>query len=168
MANFNHIAIQFVNNNSLFFLFGSKINNWSRLRRNIRKKNFYCFTLHICTNTIKLCMYIWHLHKKYKIYIHNWFFLFLLWFLKIKMHFEKNKTKQKKAKWWSLIYCRVLQYVSPILALREQYWAHWQEDSTQILMAHCFQNNQVSSKTYLCSDVVRQTFYLIMPNVFCM
>lgn len=98
--------------------------------------------------------------KNTKLYIHNRFFLFLLWCLKIKMHFMKKR--------WILIYCWVLQYVIPIWAPKKQYGAHWQNKNNnkeEMLMAHCFQNNQVSSKMYLFSNSVGQnTHYWIMST----
>lgn len=55
-----------------------------------------------------LCTYDIYI-KNTKLYIHNRFFLFLLWCLKIKMLF----MKKKKDEFW---YCWVLQYINPFWA----------------------------------------------------
>lgn len=98
--------------------------------------------------------------KNTKLYIHNRFFLFLLWCLKIKMHSWKQDEF-----WYIIEYCSML-FLSELPG--SIYGAHWQNKNSknaQMLMAHCFQNNQVSSKTYLCSNSVGQnTCYWIMST----
>lgn len=55
-------------------------------------------------------MYIWHLHKKYKIYIHNrFFFISLVIFENKNAFWEKQKQKKQSDEVWYIVeYCSTL------------------------------------------------------------
>lgn len=80
--------------------------------------------------------------KNTKLYLHNRILYFSCDVWKLKCILQKKRGKETESD-------IAKEYCGPILALWEQNGAHWQKDSTQMLMAHCFQNNQVLSKTLL-------------------